>query len=75
MELIMRSSPFSFAALLLALPLTAQTAQTEPAAQKHATVGQKVGDTQFPQFINGDGRQNLADFFGQPIVIDEWGTH
>jgi len=71
----MRSSPFPFAALLLALPLTAQTPPTEPAAQKRATVGQKVVDTQFPQFLNGDGRQKLADFFGQPIVIDEWGTH
>ena len=71
----MRSSPFAFAALFLTLPLSAQTEQKAQPEQKRASVGQKVVDAQFPQFINGDGRQNLADFFGQPIVIDEWGTH
>lgn len=64
----MRSSQFAFAAMLLSLPLSAQQ-------QQRATVGQKVGEATFPQFMNGDGRQNLADFYGQPIVIDEWGTH
>jgi hypothetical protein len=51
---------------LLVLPL---------AAQQSASVGQKVPDVSFPNFLNGDGRQTLAEFFGQPIVIDEWGTH
>ena len=54
------------AAALLALPV---------AAQKVANVGEKVPEFTFPQFQNGDGRQSLADFYGQPVVIDFWGTH
>jgi hypothetical protein len=58
---------FLFASLLLAVPL---------AAQKSANVGEKVpADFAFPQFLNGDGRQTIQDFFGQPVVIDIWGTH
>lgn len=53
-------------AALLVLPL---------AAQQRANVGDKVPDAKFPTFLNGDGRQNLADFYGQPVVIDQWGTH
>lgn len=45
------------------------------AAQQRASVGEKVPDVSFPAFLNGDGRQSLAEFFGQPIVIDVWGTH
>jgi hypothetical protein len=52
--------------LLLALPLT---------AQQRANVGEKVPDATFPTFLNGDGRQSLAEFFGQPVMIDIWGTH
>ncbi len=52
--------------LMLALPL---------AAQQSANVGEKVPDFSFPQFLNGDGRQSLKDFFGQPVMIDIWGTH
>ncbi|MGK0303757.1 MAG: hypothetical protein ACI89X_004656 [Planctomycetota bacterium] len=55
----------SIAALLVALPL---------AAQERATVGQQVPDVSFPQFLNGDGRQKLSEFFGQPVIIDRWGT-
>ncbi|MEQ1633240.1 MAG: hypothetical protein ABL997_12760 [Planctomycetota bacterium] len=51
---------------LLVLPL---------AAQERAKVGDKMPDFSFPQFSNGDGRQNLSDFYGQPVVIDRWGTH
>jgi hypothetical protein len=54
------------AATVLVLPL---------AAQDRATVGQKVSDTTFPTFLNGDGRQKLSEFFGQPVMIDVWGTH
>lgn len=54
------------AASLFLLPL---------AAQKRASVGDQVPDATFPTFLNGDGRQTLADFFGQPVVIDRWGTH
>lgn len=57
---------FVFAATLLALPL---------AAQQRAAVGDKVPDVTFPAFLNGDGRQSLSEFFGQPVMIDLWGTH
>lgn len=57
---------FLFAAVLSALPLC---------AQERAKVGEKVPDTTFPSFLNGDGRQKLSDFFGQPVMIDIWGTH
>jgi hypothetical protein len=53
-------------ALATALPLL---------AQKAAAVGEQVPEFSFPQFINGDGRQALSDFFGQPVMIDFWGTH
>ena len=52
-------------ALLVALPL---------AGQERAAVGQRVPDVTFPQFLNGDGRQKLSEFFGQPVIIDRWGT-
>lgn len=45
------------------------------AAQERAKVGDKMPDFSFPQFLNGDGRQSLSDFYGQPVVIDRWGTH
>ncbi|MFT4840726.1 MAG: hypothetical protein ACI8UD_003427 [Planctomycetota bacterium] len=51
--------------LMAALPL---------AAQQRASVGEPVPDVTFPEFLNGDGRQKLSEFFGQPIVIDRWGT-
>lgn len=54
------------AAAALALPV---------AAQERAEVGQKVPDHTFPTFLNGDGRQALSEFFGQPVMIDVWGTH
>lgn len=38
-------------------------------------VGDKVADATFPPFLNGDGRQSLSEFYGQPIVIDRWGIH
>ena len=56
----------ALAALFLALPLS---------AQQRANVGEKVPDLTFPQFLNGDGRQKLSEFFGHPVLIDLWGTH
>jgi len=56
----------TLAALLLAMPI---------AAQQRANVGDKIPDFTFPQFLNGDGRQSMKDFFGQPVMIDIWGTH
>jgi hypothetical protein len=51
--------------ILLAMPATAQS---------RAKVGDKMPDAKF-EFLNGDGRTRLADFFGQPVIIDNWGTH
>jgi hypothetical protein len=55
-----------FGPLLGALPL---------AAQAPATVGKQATDFSFPKFFYGDGRQKLSEFFGQPIMIEEWGVH
>lgn len=56
---------FAAMSLVLALPLCAQ----------NTAVGDKVPDTKFPTFLNGDGRQSMAEFFGQPVMIEVWGTH
>jgi len=61
----MMKTRLNLMSLLLALPLAAQ----------NTAVGDKVPDTKFPTFLNGDGRQSLAEFFGQPVMIDVWGTH
>ena len=54
-------------AFLLALPVLAQGGT--------AKVGDKVPGFSFARFLNGDGRQQLGDFYGQPIAIDFWGVH
>lgn len=59
------STLFAFAAALCA-PL---------AAQRSAAVGDQVPEFTFPKLLNGDGRQSLSEFFGQPVMIDFWGTH
>jgi hypothetical protein len=61
----MRTS-LSFGLALLVAPL---------AAQQVARVGEVVPQFSFPKFLNGDGRQSLGEFFGQPVVIEFWGTH
>jgi hypothetical protein len=58
----MRTSLLLTTLLGLAVPAVAQS------------VGEKIADATFPEFLNGDGRQKLSDFYGQPIVIDLWGT-
>ena len=60
----MKTPPF------LALALLA----TSLCAQQAASLGDQVPDFAFPKLLNGDGRQNLAEFFGQPVVIGFWGT-
>lgn len=52
-------------ALLATQPLSAQT---------RATIGEQVPEVSFPQFLNGDGRQKLSEFYGQPVILDRWGT-
>src|SRR5262245_21739173 len=37
-----------------------------------AKVGEKVPDFEFPPFQNGDGRQSLSEFAGQPVLIVFW---
>ncbi len=56
----------SIALVLFAAPLF---------AQKTAAVGEAVPEFAFPKFLNGDGRQSIAEFYGQPVMIDFWGTH
>lgn len=56
----------SIALMLLAAPL---------AAQKVASVGEALPEFAFPKFLNGDGRQSISEFYGQPVMIDFWGTH
>lgn len=46
-----------------------------PAQAQGPAVGDKIADCTFPTLINGDGRQTLAEFFGQPVFIEQWGTH
>ena len=59
------------AALALASSVSAQGA-----AQSRVKVGDKVPDFALGSFVmNGDGRQQLADFYGYPILFDFWGTH
>ena len=55
-----------FTAAMLALPL---------AAQERVAVGQKMPEVEFPAFLNGDGRQKLSEFAGQPVMIDRWGRN
>lgn len=43
-------------------------------AAQSPNVGDKVADCTFPTFLNGDGRQSLKEFFGQPVLIERWGT-
>lgn len=54
------------ACTLLALPAV---------SQERAQVGSKLPDIAFPEFLNGDGRQKLSQFFGQPVVIIRWGKN
>ena len=56
-------------------PFLALLALTVSAATQGPAVGDKVADVTFPTLINGDGRQSLAEFYGQPVVIDQWGIH
>lgn len=46
-----------------------------PVLAQAPAVGAKVADATFPPFLNGDGRQSLSEFYGQPVVIDQWGIH
>jgi hypothetical protein len=65
----MRISPIIPAVLIPAL------LATQPlSAQDRAAVGELVPEVSFPQFLNGDGRQKLSEFYGQPVILDRWGT-
>lgn len=51
------------------------TALCLPLAAQGAAVGDLVPDFAFPKLLNGDGRQNIAEFFGSPVMLEYWGTH
>ena len=40
-----------------------------------AKVGDKVPSFAMEKLLNGDGRNNLDEFRGQPVLVDFWGTH
>ena len=54
--------------------LAAQAGTAPAAPAKPAAVGEPVPDFEFPAFWNGDGRQKLSEFYGQPILVEFWGT-
>ncbi len=56
-------------------PLLALLALAVVAPAQGPAVGDKVADVTFPTLRNGDGRQRLAEFYGQPVVLDQWGIH
>lgn len=73
------NQPFRFspALLLLALPTLAGSAAGTPLRQEppkpKAAIGQVVPDFTFRDFlVGGDGRQKLAEFRGQPVLIVNW---
>jgi len=43
-------------------------------AGAQARVGEPVPDFRFPDFIQGDGRQSLKEFYGSPVLVEFWGT-
>ena len=57
--------------LAAAVTLAAGTNQQGKAAK----VGDKVPSFALGKMINGDGRTNLDEFRGQPVMVDFWGTH
>jgi hypothetical protein len=38
-------------------------------------VGEKVPDATFTELLNNDGRKTLAEFRGNVVLFDGWGTH
>lgn len=38
------------------------------------TVGGKLTHVELGPMYNGDGRTNLAEFVGQPVLFEFWGT-
>jgi len=40
-----------------------------------AKVGDKVPSFALDKMLNSDGRSNLDEFRGQPVLVDFWGTH
>ena len=56
-------------------PLLALLALAVVAPAQGPAVGDKVADVMLPALRNGDGRQRLAEFYGRPVVLDQWGIH
>lgn len=56
------------ALLLVAAGLPAQDGQK-------VEVGGKLTQVELGPMYNGDGRTKLAEFVGQPVLFEFWGTH
>ncbi|MFK7742267.1 MAG: hypothetical protein AB8H80_18280 [Planctomycetota bacterium] len=76
----MRTIPILLASALATFTLSAQEPGQrqergqQSAPPKPAAVGEAVPNASFPQFFNDDGRQQLSDFYGGPLLIEKWGT-
>jgi hypothetical protein len=70
--------PFALAALGLALAVAAPLATSGTAWSQDgaaAVVGKPAPEIQVGDWINGDGRSTLADFRGEVVMLEFWGTH
>ena len=65
-----RLLPFGLAAALL--PVAASLTVQGPHLAK---IGDKVPSFGLDKMLNCDGRTNLDEFRGQPVLVDFWGTH
>ena len=72
---------FFLAAAIVALgtaaPFAAYPQEKSPAetAPTEAAVGKLAPDIQINDWIGGDGRTSLADFRGEVVFLEFWGTH
>lgn len=44
-------------------------------APANAAVGELAPEIEVREWINGDGRTSLADFRGEVVLLEFWGTH
>ena len=58
--------------LFAAITIAASSGQRQGQSAK---IGDKVPSFTFEKMVNSDGRTNLDEYRGQPLVVDFWGTH
>ncbi len=62
-------------ALAVAVPFSTSFSEQVTMGTGPATVDQLAPDIQISSTINGDGRTSLADFRGEVVFLEIWGTH